>query len=494
MKAEGHQGSLTGPLALVMAAVLLAGCTTGRTPRPADIALPNAFESGAGAAYDAAALEQWWTLFGDAELSGLVAEALAVSPTQRDADARLEEARAIRQAALSQFDPQGALDGSATFQRTESLDDDDNGGTTVPGAPGGFGFSTTGDSRSAGLNFNVSWELDLFGRRGAARRTADADLGAARFLYEGTRTQLAADTAGSLFEARGLAIQLEDAEETVRIQRELLRVVTRRGEVGLSATSDAARVEADLAQAQAEAARLEAELRAAKRSLLVLVGRATQPTETLVVSASAAAPPATPQALPGELLNRRPDVREAEARLRSAAGALTTAELEFFPRLSLLPGIGLSSSEQSGFESDTGFWSIGAGLAIPILDRPRLQAQLRAQTARTEQAVIAYERTVQGAFSEAEQTLVRLNADRTRTVLLAAGERRARVAYDAAQRRYQAGLDDLQQVLDAERTWRGARSAHTGAQVQALQRSVQAFKAVGGGWTPGAGSTEMARR
>ncbi len=479
----------TGLLLALALAPALSACTTGRTPRAADVRLPAAFEAGGGSALSTATLDRWWTLFSDPELEGLVTQALAASPTVRLAEARLEEARAIRQGALTGFNPQGGLESSASYRDTQNLGDE-GGGTTIPGLPPGLGgFSQSGASRSAAANFNVSWELDLFGRRRAARRSADADLLAARFAAEGTRAQLAADTASSLFSARGLAIQLEDAEETVRIQRELLRVVRRRVEVGLTAASDAARVETDLANAEAEAQRLEAELRAAKRSLLVLVGRGVEPTDSLPIAAAASDPPVTPAALPGELLARRPDVREAQARLQSAAGALTAAELEFFPRLNLLPGVGLSSTEQSGFESNTSFWSIGAGLAVPVLDRPRLQAQLRAQTARTEQAVINYEQTVQNAFLEAERTLVQLNADRRRTALLVTGEQRARVAYNAAQRRYQAGLDNLQTVLDAERTWRGARAALAGARVQALQRSVQAFKALGGGWASAPAAT-----
>lgn len=482
--------AVTGLAVALALAPALAGCTTGRTPRAADVRLPAALEAGGGTALSSVALDRWWTLFGDPELERLVDQALTASPTIRLAEARLEEARAVRQGALTGFNPQGNVESSASYRDTQSLDDEDGGGVTIPGLPPGIGgFSQTGESRSAGLNFNVSWELDLFGRRRAARRSADADLLAARFAAEGTRAQMAADTASALFNARGLAIQLEDAEETVRIQRELVRVVRRRVEVGLTAASDAARVETDLANAEAEAQRLEAELRAAKRELLVLVGRGTEPTDSLPIAAAASDPPAAPAALPGELLARRPDVREAQARLESAAGSLTSAELDFFPRLNLLPGVGLSHSEQSGFESNTSFWSIGAGLAVPVLDRPRLQAQLRAQTARTEQAVINYESTVQNAFSEAERTLVQLNADRRRTALLAQGEARARVAYNAAQRRYQAGLDDLQTVLDAERSWRGTRSALAGARVQALQRSVQAFKAVGGGWNASATGT-----
>lgn len=332
------------------------------------------------------------------------------------------------------------------------------------------------------MNFPVSWEIDFFGRRRAALRTADADLVAARFNAEATRAQLAADVADSLFQARGLATRLEDAQATVRIQSELVRVVRRRIDVGISAGADSSRVEADLATAQADSAALEAELRAAKRALLVLAGRGTEPTEALVVGPVAGDPPAAPALLPAELLARRPDVREAEARLAASAGALTQAELDFFPRFTLLPSLGLSSQSFEGFGSDTASATLGLGLGVPILDRPRLRAQLRGQTARTEQAVINYERSVQNAFSESERTLVQLNADRNRVALLTNGETRARVAYDAARRRYQLGLEDLQTVLDAERVWRGNRAGLTTARVQALQRSVQVFKALGGGW------------
>ena len=465
------------------AAALAAACTTGRTPRTPDVGLPAAFEAGASSPLQTAALDRWWTLYGDPELERLVEQALAASPSARLAEARLEEARAIRQGALARFAPQGALEGSSGYRYTEDLNDG-GGGISIPGLPPGIGFNQAGTSTSSALNFNVSWELDLFGRRAAARRSAEADLAAARFVFEGARAQLAADTAGALFNARGLAIQLDDAEETLRIANELLRVVRRRVDVGLSAPSDAARVETEQAAAEAEVRRLEAELRAARRQLLVLVGRGVEPTDALPVAAVVTDPPAPPATLPGELLARRPDVREAQARLESAAGGLRTAELEFFPRLNLLPGVGLSLSEQEGFEQRNAFWSLAAGLAVPVLDRPRLRAQLRAQTARAEQAVIGYEQAVQNAFSEAERTLVLLNADRARTAALARGEERARVAYNAAQRRYGAGLDNLQTVLDAERSWRGARSALSGARVQALQRSVQVFQALGGGWSP----------
>ena len=117
-----------------------------------------------------------------------------------------------------------------------------------------------------------------------------------------------------------------------------------------------------------------------------------------------------------------------------------------------------------------------------MLDIPRILQDIRAQDARTEQAVVAYERAVQTAYGEADNALVRLAADQRRITLLKAGEASARAAFNAARIRYQRGLDDLQQLLSAEQSWRSARSAMTAQQVQGLRRAVQVYKALGGGW------------
>ncbi len=154
------------------------------------------------------------------------------------------------------------------------------------------------------------------------------------------------------------------------------------------------------------------------------------------------------------------------------------------PKFSLLPGAGYSSSETFGAQTSTDFWSIGLGVAQPILDLPRLKSEIRAQGARVDEAAIAYEKAVQTAYGESENALVQLAADENRIRILGAGEIQARSAYDAARKRYALGIDDLSSAISAERTWRTARTALTGAQVQALRRSVQAFKALGGGWTP----------
>src|SRR5262249_33562258 len=141
--------------------------------------------------------------------------------------------------------------------------------------------------------------------------------------------------------------------------------------------------------------------------------------------------PQPPATLPSELLARRPDVREAQARVAAAAGRLTLADLAFFPTFLLTPGVGWSKIVQPGFSATSQSWTIAASGPQPILSIPTLLQQLKAQDARTEQAVIAYEKTVQTSFGEAENALVRLDADRRRVAILEDGVVSARRAYEA---------------------------------------------------------------
>ena len=455
-----------------LACLTLAACASARKP---DIAVPAAFEApqAAQASIDAAALDRWWTQFNDPVLTDLIEQALLSAPDSRSAAARLTEARATSSNALIAFLPQGNAAGSTKETHTTQTSG------TVVNIPG---FSNNGESTTSSASLNVSWEVDLFGRIFAVAKAARGDTNAAEASYEGARASLAANIADTYFQARGQAIQLQDARETARIQRALQQVANTKAERGLGSSADADRVAGDLAQAEGQAAGLEAELKATRRTLLVLVGRGIDPLTSIPTPASVGEIPPVPATVPGQLLARRPDVRQAEAGVRSAAGRLTYAKLAFFPTFNLTPGIGLSRTEQPGYESSTRNWSIGAGLTQPILSIPKLLQDLKAQDARTEQAVIAYEKAVQTAYGEADSALTRLESDRRRVDLLTDGELRAERAYEASRVRYAAGIDDLQSALGAEQSWRTTRSALTSAQVQALRRAVQTYKALGGGW------------
>jgi NodT family efflux transporter outer membrane factor (OMF) lipoprotein len=458
-----------GPYA-VLAALALASCASPRKP---DLGLPAAFEAPAGPPAGALALDTWWTAYGDPELTTLVEQALARNPDIRTARARLDEVRAQRTSAILQYLPQG--DATAQGRRTDT----EQIGGTAASIPG---FNTSGVSKQYQANFNVSWEVDPWGRGFVAYRAANAEVDRVRYAYEVTRAQLAADTADAWFQAKGLAIQLADAQETARIQQELADLAGKRARAGLVATSESDRIAGDLAQARAQVEALQAQLQVQKRAILVLAGRIVEPTVNVSATPVVGVPPPVPAALPSELLERRPDIRQAQAAVRSAAAQQKLAGLAFFPSFTLSPGIGWSRIEQPGFSSETQNWSIAGSIMQPVLSIPRLLSELKVQNARTEQAVTAYEKTVQLAFQEAEGALVNLDADRRRVQILADGEVRARRAYEAARTGYARGLTDLSSTLSAEQAWRAVRAQLTSAQVQALRRSVQAMKAIGGGW------------
>ncbi len=459
----------------------LAACALGPSVRAPDTRLPAAYEAPSDVTRAGVDLDRWWTAYNDPQLEALITQALADAPDALSAQARLEEALAVRAGALAGYGPQGSIQSSGTYTDTYAI----GKSATFPiGGGQSISLSPSGRNYSASADFNVSWELDLFGRAAATRRMANADLAAARFDYEASRTSLAANVADQLFQARGLAIQLDDARETARIGRKLADVAQIKADHGFGSKADADQAAADAAQSAAEVVDLESQLHAARRTLLVLIGRGVDPLDSLPTPASAGAPPEVPTSLPGALIARRPDVREAAAKLKSASGQLKLDELALFPKFTLQPGVGLSSSNQIGFPITSDFWSIGLGLAQPVLDLPRLKTVIRAQGARADQAAIAYQKAVQTAYGESENALVGLSADENRIRILTAGEARARSAFDAASQGYGAGLEDLTSTLSAERTWRSAHAALTSAQVEALRRSVQAFKALGGGWSP----------
>ena len=468
-------------LALATLLPLLAACALGpKIPKPNTV-LPVAYESQPTPASADVSIDHWWSLYNDPQLQSLVVEALHNAPDARSALSRLEQAKAVRYSALSAFWPQGGVQGQ--YDRTGTTVIKGPAPITIPGF-GTISLSNAGVLDSYGGNFNVSWELDLFGRAAAERKKANADMSAARFDFEASRTSLEANVADQLFQARGLAIQLEDAKEESTIERQLLDVATKKAKFGFGASSDADEAASQLAQSEAQVADLTTQLHAARRTLLVLIGHGADPVDSLPTPADVGTAPAIPVSVPAQLLARRPDVREAAMQITSAKGAYRLDQLALFPKFTLTPGVGLTSATELGSATTSDSWTLGGAVSQPVLDIPRLLAQIKVQGAQATQAVIAYEKAVQTAYGESDNALVQLGSDEERVRLLKTGEAEGLSAYNASKKRYQAGIDDLTTVLTAERTWRSARTALTSAEVQSLRRSVQAFKALGGGWTP----------
>ena len=431
------------------------------------------------------ALDRWWRMFNDPTLDALEDEAFRVSPDIRTAAARILEARANRAARIADTLPTGEITGNASHQAAYAI-----------GLTGSDLSPTTGVTDTAIGNFNVSWELDLFGRLATQRRIARATDIEARFAVEGTKAALAADVADSYFQVRGYANQLDDALASVRIERDLLDIARRKAAVGAGPQDEVDRVAAEAERSQSLATDIESQLEGARRRLLILVGRDLRDTSDLPLAGDPPTVPPTPAALPSELLARRPDIREAEFRLRAELGTASLAHRAIFPTITLLPALGFNATSEPGVSyvppttlitqqetSATGLWSLAAGISIPVLDIPRLLDQAHAEDARARQVAIAYEKTVRTAFGEAQNDLTDLAAGERATALLTQSELHAHRAYDASRRRYAEGLDDLTATLTAEQTWRRIRLALTTERVDTLRRAVRTYKALGGGWS-----------
>ena len=463
---------------LISAALLCAsGCATAPPLRAPDATPPPAYEAPAPVAdgLKPANLDDWWKLYNDRQLDVLVDEALANAPDAKTAFAVLDQAAAVRKETLYQvYMPTSTAEGSATRTYTTQL-----------GSSSTFGqiFAPPGATDNYSADFGVSWELDLWGRRSAKHRVADADFYTAAFTYEATRTSLIANVANSLFEARGLAAQLDDANETSRIDHELARIAEVKFKAGLGNRGDFDQAAATAQAVDAQAESLRSQLLAAQRALLVLIGRGFDKVESLPATSDVGAPPPVPASVPGDLLRRRPDVKEAEWRIASAMSTLKVDELAVLPTINLDPGLTLTKST-GPFGYASAAWSLGGNLTQPVLDRPRLLQQVHAQRAVAEQELIAYETAVQTAYSDVETAFTYLDSDSKRVRMLVEAEARAKSAYDSARISYARGLTDITSALQAETTWRSIRLQLTQAEISLMERSVQVFKALGGGWTP----------
>jgi NodT family efflux transporter outer membrane factor (OMF) lipoprotein len=472
------------PLSIALATASAAASGAAPAPVLPAIPMPAAY---AGLAPEPAApgvMDYWWVLFGDPRLDALEDEALRASSDSATAAARLLEARATRAADIARTWPGGSIAASASHEAQYGI-----------GLAGNDLNPTAGVTAAASADFNVSWELDLFGRLAVKRRVARASAAQALFDVEGTLASLTAQVADDWVQLEGLKVQRQDAGETVRIDEGLLEVARRKADAGAGAADAVDRVAGQLAQARAQAQLLDAQADSLRRQLLILVGRDLRDTADLPVGEDWPTVPPTPSVIPAQLLARRPDVREAEFRLRAELGSARLAHLAVFPTLTFLPALGLSTTSTPGVSyippttlitsqqvTNTGFWNLAVGLTVPTLDIPRLLQEAKAQDARAREAAIAYQGAVRTAFGEAQNALVTLAADEQAASVLQDGEARAHRAYEAERRRYDHGLDDLTAALTAEQEWRALRSALTTQKVETLRRAVATYKALGGGW------------
>lgn len=472
-------------LAISTLAAALAACAVGPDyVRPMPYAPENFVRAEATASTPAAATPattpagtadvtagdaEFWRGFGDAQLTGLVEDALSYNHDLKIALARYDRANALLRGAKYDYFPTITASGEASDSRLST--------DQAAGGP------RDGESYSAGID--AVWELDLFGRirRGVEANRAEAAASAADL--QALQVAVVGEVARTYVELRGLQERLRVARENAENQRETLRLVQARLDAGRGTEFDSARARAQLESTQSRVPALEAAVAVAMHRLAVLTGRTP---DALVAQLEPLQPlPALPTKLdpgtPGDLLRRRPDIAVAEQRLHAATARIGVATADLFPRFTLGGLLG-SQAIDSGdlFEGGSETRFVALGIDWSFLDIGRVRARIAAADADAEGELASYRQSVLLALEDTENALVRYARARREDGHLERGAIDSAQAARLARLRFDAGAADLLEVLDAERTQLQAQDAFADARTRSVAGAIGVYKALAGGW------------
>ncbi|MDQ2778827.1 MAG: efflux transporter outer membrane subunit [Pseudomonadota bacterium] len=467
---------------LVLAA--LAGCAAVGPDyqRPA-VALPAAF-SQTDATSDSSASTvpaDWWRLYDDVELTRLETQALASNATIEQAVARVEFATAQLREAGGAFLPR--LDGNASAARQQSS-------ALSLGNPTGRSFTGNGFA----LSLSTSYEIDFWGKLRRTDEAARAALLASAASRDTVRLTVAGAVAQNWFLLRSLDAQIDATRRTLQSRQDGLRVFQERLKAGVGSRLDVQQAEILRADSATLLRDLQRQRALTVSQLGVLSGEPglTVPPQPL---AATELPPLPPPGLPSSLLERRPDLRAAEAQLAAANAQIGVARANQLPSVSLTGAFGQQSTDLGDLlNAPARFWSIGIGLVAPIFDGGRLAARTEQAQARQREATGAYRATAQTAFKEVADALANLRAARESAVDVQSRDRAARDALQLAKARFDAGYSGNIELLDAQRTATAAELVVISNRQQQLNASVDLLKALGGGWQTPEGSLPAAQR
>ncbi|MBI2224517.1 MAG: efflux transporter outer membrane subunit [Betaproteobacteria bacterium] len=458
--------------AMLLLALALGGCTLlGSDYQRPQFDLPDRYpEDAAGASAAVPVPANWWRLYEDPLLDKLVAAGLAQNTDVKLAAARLEEAEGALREANATLLPE--IDANTFAGRARSST------RAAPLPPG-----ATAIRNNFQLSANTSFEIDFWGRLRRLREAARAQYLQTRYGRDVVSLTLAAAISRSYFNVRSLDAQIIVSGETLVATVDSADIARRRAEAGLVSELDVNQAEANRAQFAAQIKDLQRLREATVHQLGLLTGA-----PDLKLGAGdlhpAPAPPMPPPGLPSTLLERRPDVRQAEAALIAANAQIGVARASQFPTFSLTAALGAQSADLANlFSSGSGIWSIGVGAVGPIFDAGRYAARTEQAEARARQAAAVYERAVQTAFREVADALsnVRLAADAEQD--LRDRVERAQNTLRLATLRYEAGYSAYLEVLDARRTLNDAQLALARNRQLYLSYTVDLMNALGGGWT-----------
>ncbi|HEX6733617.1 MAG TPA: efflux transporter outer membrane subunit [Azonexus sp.] len=460
---------LTPRLAPVALALALAGCAVGPDYLRPAAGLPGAYSEAAPTAASAVIDNRWWTLFADPTLDDLVDQALRNNADLRTAVARVEQASAVAREAGAAYFPEINVEASGSNRKLSTK-------TAT------WNSNSPDIQRSRGAALTASYEIDLWGSVRRSNEAALANLLASRYSRDAIRLSIAGLVSSNYLALRAADAQLAISEESLKSREESLQLAKTRVDAGLvspldlyEATGAVASLQAQLADLRRQRALLEHQLAllTANPALKIAAGDLRQ----------LPLPPVPPAGLPANLIDGRPDVREAEQRLIAANANIGVAKAGYYPRLTLTGSLGSESkalNDLFGAGADT--WAIGLGLLMPLLDFGRTTARVDQAKALNEQSLIAWQNTLQVAYKEVRDALVTLRenaaAEAARNTLVESTGQ----ALAIANRRYAAGYSGYLEVLIAQRSNNEALLELIATRRARLVAAVDLFKALGGGW------------
>jgi outer membrane protein, multidrug efflux system len=402
---------------------------------------------------------QWWRHFGDPVLDNLIATAVRENLNLKVATARVDQFLGVLDTTRSQYFPQISANYAGSIQRQPDL-----------------------ASESHQATVNASWELDLWGRIRRSTEAAQAQIIGSEAGRRGVLMTLVAGVASGYLTLRGLDRQLEITRATAKAYAESLKLFQLRFRYGTVSQLEVSQSESQYEAARQSIPASESLIRQQENLISLLMGRPPGPIPR-GRRLDELTPPGIPAGLPSELLERRPDIAQAEQALIAANAQIGVAKAALFPKISLTGALGVASSDIGRlFVPGTDIWSAGGQVTAPLLNFGAISGQVKQAEALKQQAMFQYRQAILTGFSEVEDALIKTTKGREQ---LEAQERQVRSLEEYARLsrlQFEAGTSSYLQVLDADRSLFIGRLAFTQTKVDLLAAIVSVYKSMGGGW------------
>ncbi len=464
---------------LILSLVVLMGCAVGPNYKRPTVDVPVTYRDPAPAGQSLATGtpadtnptaslgdEKWWEVFQDSELQNLIRTALKNNYDVRIAATRVLEARA--QLGITRADQFPSVNGGGNITSIQNPK---------------IGPIPSYEITQGEIGPSAAWNLDFWGRYRRATESARATLLANEWAQKEVIATLVAQLASSYFQLRQLDLALEISKRTLASRQDSLQLTQTLEQHGINSLLDVRQSEQLVYTAATEVPDFERQVAQEENAISILLGKNPGDVPRGLRLTEQPHTPEIPAGLPSSLLERRPDIRQAEENLIAANAQIGVARAAYFPQISLTASAGYESPALTNlFTGPAGLWNMAASFTQPIFEGGRLKNNVRFAQAQRDQMVLTYQQTIQGAFRDVDNALVAYRKDREFRVQQEHLVESARDAANLSQVRFKAGTTDYLEVLTNETNAFSAELGLAQAQGNELLALVQLYQALGGGW------------